>query len=182
MALLEVLTRCNRRPQMLMANIRSLTAQSDPDWEQTFIVDTAERGIGASYEALATQPVRGEYIWILDDDDLCIHPDLVRDLRKLATGRPGVVMVKMDHGTGLGVLPDAAHWGKAPVQGHIGCSAFIVRRDVWERHLGAFTPGHYASDFAFIHSVWEEEPVIVWHDVVASRVQQISHGVTEQAR
>jgi hypothetical protein len=179
MALLEVLTRCNRRPQMLMANIRSLTAQSDSDWEQTFIVDTAERGIGQSYDALATQPVHGEYIWILDDDDLCIYPNLVSDLRRLAVQQPGVVMVKMDHGSGLGVLPDTEHWGKPPEQGYIGCSAFVVRRDVWDRNAAAFAHGHYASDFAFINTAWKEEPVVVWHDVIASQVQQISHGVTE---
>jgi len=178
-ALLEVLTRCNCRPQMLMANICSLTAQSDQDWEQTFIVDTAARGIGASYEALAAQPVHGDYVWILDDDDLCIYPTLVSDLRGLTAERPGVVMVKMDHGPELGVLPDAEHWCETPVQGHIGCSAFIVRRDVWQRYAAAFAPGHYASDFAFIHSVWGDRPVVVWHDVIASRVQRVSHGATE---
>lgn len=185
MALLEVLTRCNRRPKMLMENIRSLMAQSDPDWEQTFIVDTATRGIGASYEALAAQPVRGEYIWILDDDDECIWRPLVADVRRLVAEKPEtqVIMLRMNHGAELGVLPDDKHWGGPPVEGRIGCSAFIVRRDAWQRHAGAFTPGHYASDFDFICSVWREEPVIVWHDVIASRAQRgRMMGATEQTQ
>ena len=174
MALLEVLTRCNRRPQMLMANIRSLMAQSDPDWEQTFIVDVAGRGIGASYEALAAQPVHGDYIWILDDDDECIWRPLVADVRRIAVQHPNVqvIMVRMDHGAELGILPDAQVWGEQPMLGHLGVSSYIVRADVWKRHAQAFSSGRYASDFDFIADVWQEKPTVFWHDVVASRTQQ----------
>jgi hypothetical protein len=157
-------------------------AQSDADWVQTFIVDTAARGIGASYAALAAHPVHGEYIWILDDDDECIWRSLVADMRRIVRAKPEtqVIMIRMDHGADLGVLPDDAHWGGPPVQGHIGCSAFIVRRDVWQRYASVFAPGHYASDFDFIELVWRSEPVTVWHDVVASRCQMGAlHGAPE---
>ena len=53
MAFLQVLTRCYQRPEMLTANIRSLLEQTDPDWEQTCLVDSQGRGIGWSYENLA---------------------------------------------------------------------------------------------------------------------------------
>jgi hypothetical protein len=170
-----------------MANVRSLVAQSDPDWSQDFVVDTAGRGIGASYEALAQADAHGKYIWVLDDDDVCVYPHLVRALRRLvdredAVGGveawPELVMVKMDHGR-LGVQPDEALWGRAPVEGHIGVSAFLVRRDVWLRHRQAFTPGHYASDFAFIAAAYAAAERVVWLDVVASRVLRISHGRSE---
>ena len=86
------------------------------------------RGIGASYEALAAQPVRGEYIWILDDDDECIWRPLVADVRRLVAEKPEtqVIMLRMNHGAELGVLPDDKHWGGPPVEGRIGCSAFIA--------------------------------------------------------
>jgi hypothetical protein len=86
MSFLQVLTRCWRRPDLLAANIAGLEAQTDPDWEQTCLVDTQGRGIGWSYENLAAHAslLRGEYIWILDDDDLCIRPTLVEELKQIA--------------------------------------------------------------------------------------------------
>lgn len=184
--MLQVLTRCFRRPRMLAANLRSVAALGD-GVEQTLLVDTLGRGIGASYEALAAVPVRGQYVWILDDDDVCIYPDLARDLRKLAGKRPDVVVVRMDHGD-LGVLPDGAHWQAAPALGKIGCSACIVRREVWLEARAAFVPGAYASDFAFAQKLLIAESaeksdkqgyVVEWLDVVASRVQRRSLGAAE---
>ena len=181
MALLEVLTRCYRRPQMLMTNISSMTAQSISDWEQAFLVDSVGLGIGASYKRMAHFEPVGEWVWILDDDDMCVHDGLTEDVQRIADSRPDaqVIMVRMDHGDELGVLPDEHVWQKEPVMGHLGVSSYIVRRDVWQRHKAAFASGTYASDFDFIADVWREQPVVVWHDVIASRVQRISHGVTE---
>ena len=55
----------------------------------------------------------------------------------------------------------------------------IVRREVWMAQRAAFAPGHYASDYDFIAAVWKSTPRVVWHDVVASRVQRVSHGAVE---
>ena len=83
-AFLQIITRVYRRPKMLMANIKSLEAQSDPDWEQTMIVDGEGRGVGDAQAALAnfSPYVSGQYIWILDDDDLCVRPNLVMEVKK----------------------------------------------------------------------------------------------------
>jgi hypothetical protein len=84
----------------------------------------------------------------------------------------------MDHGK-MGVKPDNGYWGKPPEGGHIGVSAYVTRRDVWQQHAGAFLSAHYASDFDFISAVFASRPAVYWHDVVASRVQRISHGAPE---
>jgi hypothetical protein len=175
---LQVLTRCYRRPQMLMTNMAGLTAQSDPDWEQTLLVDGEGRGIGAAQAALANLApyVRGQYIWIVDDDDCCIRPTLVAECKAIAAEHePDVIMVRMDHGP-RGILPDDAHWHKPPVLSWIGCSAYIVRRAVWQRHAHVFTSATYNSDFDFIAAVFASDPDLDWHDVVASAVQRISLG------
>lgn len=195
--LLQVLTRCFRRPRMLTANMRSVVALG-AGVEQTLLIDTglrggAGRGVGASYEALAALPVRGQYIWILDDDDVCIFPDLLRELRKAAARRADVVVVRMDHGDGLGVLPDDAHWKTAPELGKIGCSACIVRREVWLEARSAFVPGSYTSDFEFARFLLDAKAqrrnegqlqekqgyLVEWLDEVASRVQRRSMGAAE---
>lgn len=138
---------------------------------QSLLVDPVGLGVGASYKRMAHFEPVGEWVWILDDDDVCVHDGLTADVQRIADSNPAtqLIMVRMDHGSELGVLPDDGVWGKAPVHGRIGCSAYIVRCDVWQRHKAAFASGHYASDYDFICSVWAEHPVTVWHDVVASR-------------
>jgi hypothetical protein len=178
---LEVLTRAYKRPVMLALNQASMKAQTSPDWTQTLFIDDTGVGIGATYEALAAHSpcLRGEYIWILDDDDTCIRPELVEELKAIVkSDNPGVIVVKMDHGP-LGVLPSGKYWQHSPVGGRIGVSAVIVRRDIWQYHAPAFLPGQYHSDFRFITSLFEEQPSIYWFDVVASRVQRISKGEPE---
>ena len=178
---LEVLTRTFQRPHLLAANQASLQAQTSPDWHQTVLVDDVGIGMDAAQARLAEHAPQliGEWIWILDDDDICIRPQLVEELHTLVVlYAPDVIMLRMDHGP-LGVLPDDKHWGKRPVRGQIGCSAFVVVRQVWQWHASWWRVGGYEADYAFINSVWEEKPRIVWHDVIASRVQRISKGAPE---
>ena len=181
MPLLEILTRCYRRPRMLAANMASMAVQTDPDWVQTLLPDWEGRGVGWSFGNLAAYAPRvvGEYIWVLDDDDLCMRPTLVAELRTLVAGWPGVVMVRMDHGPS-GILPNRLAWGDCQnlTVGGVGVSAPIVRADLWQAHAWAYGE-HYAGDFDFLAALLATQPTVVWHDVVASRVQRISAGEPE---
>jgi hypothetical protein len=148
------------------------------------LTDEVGIGVAAANAQLAEFTPSAEYVWVLDDDDLCIHPDLVADLRDLIRlhGRPAAFVVRMDHGEGLGVLPRDWDWGQPPKEAGIGSSGLIVRRDVWLRHRHGWATGRYAADFDFIASVWETwQRSIVWHDVIAGRCQRISHGLPEAA-
>lgn len=192
MPFLEVLTRVYKRPQMLAINVESLRHQTDDDWTQTYLVDNVGRGINWSHENMAAYAPNlvGEYIWILDDDDMCTCSTLVADLRSIwFSYGPDVIMLKMDHAGK--VLPDDETWGDGPVCGHIGCSAYVVKRELWRAHAGAMVPGWYGSDFSLINSIfgnnpamglapWIKQPRIYWHDCVASRVQQQSFGQAEE--
>lgn len=188
---LEIVTRCYKRPTMLGVNQDSLREQTDPDWVQTLLVDDIGRGINWSHENLASYAPNlvGDYIFLLDDDDMCTCPTLVADLKRIvAEHDPDVIMVKMDHGKA--VLPDERSWGDEPVYGQIGVSAYIVRREVWQAHAGALVPGWYGSDYSLINSIfgnnpamamapWVRQPRIYWHDCIASRVQVQSFGKAE---
>jgi glycosyltransferase involved in cell wall biosynthesis len=178
---LEILTRTYKRPNLLAANQASLQAQTSADWHQTVLVDDAGRGCAWANARLAEHAPQlvGDWIWVLDDDDLCIQPTLVEELHTLVVlYAPDVVMLRMDHGP-LGVLPDDRHWTKRPVVGRIGCSAFVVERHVWQWHAAAWQVGSYEADFAFINSIWDAQPRVYWHDIVASQVQRISKGLPE---
>lgn len=191
MPFLEILTRVYKRPQLLAINVESLRHQTDDDWQQTFLVDNVGRGINWSCENMAAHAPQlvGDFIWCLDDDDMCTCPTLVADLKRIvAEHDPDVIMVKMDHGKA--VLPDERSWGDEPVYGQIGVSAYIVRREVWQAHAGALVPGWYGSDYSLINSIfgnnpamamapWVRQPRIYWHDCIASRVQVQSFGKAE---
>ncbi len=178
---LEILTRTfNARPRMFAAHKLSLAAQTDRDFIHTVLVDSERRGIAWATENMAAYAPRlvGDYVWILDDDDLCILPTFVAGLKQIAIlNAPDVIMIRMDHGAGR-ILP-SARWGKAPRLSEIGVSAYVVRRDVWQAHAGAWLPGEYVSDYKFINSIWQSHPAVYWWDVVASRVQVQSMGKAE---
>jgi glycosyltransferase involved in cell wall biosynthesis len=179
---LEVLTRCYKRPAMLAANQESLRRQTSGDWIQTVLVDDLGRGVAWANQRLGAYApmLAGDYVWVLDDDDLCTRPTLVAELQSIvANYAPDVIMLRMDHGP-LGVLPDDSYWQAAPERGQIGISAFVVRRALWQRHADAWLP-NYDSDYDFIAEVLEDTEHVIWHDVIASRVQRISHGEPEHA-
>lgn len=181
MPFLEVLTRCYRRPKMLTFNQASLERQTDPDWTQTLLVDESGAGVAAAQERLGSHAPHlvGDYIWILDDDDECVRDTLVAELKEIAAAHdPDLIMLRMDHGE-RGILPGSFDWEKPPAIGRVGCSAYVVRRQVWRNYAGVWFPGRYHSDGDFIRAVYAGTEKVYWHDVVASRVQWIGFGRPE---
>lgn len=180
MPFLEILTRTYKRPTMLAANQASLAAQTSGDWQQTLLVDEVGRGCAwanAQLGQYAPQLV-GDFIWILDDDDVCIDESLVEQLSLIVqVAAPDLIMMRMDHGP-LGVLPDGAHWRKRPVRGRIGVSACVIRRELFQRCAWAWGDA-YDGDFDFIDAVWDAKPIVFWYDCIASKVQRISRGAPE---
>lgn len=177
---LQILTRTYQRPNLLAANRASVRRQTNQGWWlQTFLNDDAGRGVGWSYANMAAYAphLEGLYVWILDDDDVCVCDTLIDDLMEIAAiHNPDVIMMRMAHGP-RGILPDK-HWQQRPVLGDIGCSAFVVRRAIWQAHAKYFEPT-YNGDFAFISSIFDEDYEIYWHDCVASATQRISNGKPE---
>jgi glycosyltransferase involved in cell wall biosynthesis len=180
MPFLEIVTRTYKRPQMLAANQASLAAQTCGDWVQTLLVDEVGRGCGWANAQLGQYAAHlvGEYVWVLDDDDVCAEPSLVEELAAIVQlAAPDVIVMKMDHGP-LGVLPDGKHWRKRPVRGRIGVSACVIRRELFQLYAWAWKEA-YDGDFDFINAVFDAKPVVFWLDLIASRVQRISRGAPE---
>lgn len=181
--LLEIVTRCFRRPGMLAVNRASLARQTDADWWQTLLVDDIGIGVPAANARLAdvAPALVGTYIWALDDDDECVQDRLVEMVRTLAESTaPDVIVMRIDHGP-LGVLPPDELWGKRPMCGRIGGAAVIVRRELWQRCAGGWRTGRLAGDCDFILTLFDRAERVAWLDVVAARVQRISHGAPEES-
>lgn len=179
MAFLEVLTRTyGGRPAMLARNVASLAKQTDPDYMHHVIVDHERRGVAWAVGNLANVEATGEWVWVLDDDDLCCHPTLIRELKEIdAAMMPDVIMVRALH-EAFGMLPGGANWGQAPVLGNIGTSCYIVRRYIWNLYRSRWLE-RYDGDYWWIHHLWSQGCEFYWHDVIAAHYPQQSTGVPE---
>jgi hypothetical protein len=182
-AFLTVLTRTCNRPRALAANQASLRKQTDPDYEQVLLPDPEAHGVAWANERMRNvgHLIRGEYAMVLDDDDLLTDPALIADLKGIARGMaPDVIVTRMDHGP-RGILPGAEDWGGIPARGRIGCSAVIVRADVW-RAYAKYYGASYDGDYDFIFALMTDDLRGYRHDKIVSAVGCISRGATELGR
>lgn len=174
---LTVMTRCYRRERMLARNVASLEAQTVADYEQVLLVDEVGRGLHLANMALAEPEPRGDYVLVLDDDDMLVDDEAIAALKEAAADLPDLIVFRAEHAH-LGTLPRPTVWGKGPVLGHIGSCDFITRVDWWERHIDTFGAPK-CGDFRFLESMWKEGPRVVWLDRVLAAVQRISGGQPE---
>jgi hypothetical protein len=176
---LEIVTRCYKRPTMLADNQAALARQTDGDWTQTLLVDEVGIGVEAANAVLASVEPVGRYVWVLDDDDLCICDTLVSDLKAIvAQHEPDLIFVRFDH-RWLGLLPPAYLWRTMPICGGIGGSGVIARADLWMRCRERWASGRYESDYDYVLQAYNRASAVYWHDVIAGRVQRISRGAVE---
>lgn len=172
--MLEVVTRhLPGRPTYLRANMYSVRAMGETV-RQTILPDDVGRGVGwANTQMREFDPV-GDYVWMLDDDDMATCPNLSECVEQLAARfDPDLIMLRMDHGFPFGVLPSRDDFGqRLPDEGGIGVSAFITKRAHWLRNRACWGD-RYAGDYDFIKRAFETADVICWHDCIASRCQ---HG------
>lgn len=155
----------------------SLVAQQDQDYERIRLEDPEGRGVGYANRRLVEAKVRGDYVMVLDDDDLLLHNNAIGLMKKATQENPDLLIFKADHGP-LGILPSPLVWGKRPIQGRIGSIDFITRNDVWLKHISAFGVDE-AGDYAFLRAIWETKPSVIWLDEVLAGVQRISRGAPE---
>jgi len=167
------------RPNLVRDNFASLDAQTCDDWRQTLLVDDVGHSVEwANYWLGKYGPdLIGDYIWVLDDDDVCISETFVEDMKRIvAEHDPDVILCKIDAD---GVIPPDELWRKAPEITQIGMANFVVRREVWQAHAEKFWP-RLAADFNFINDVYQSGKYsIYWHDEVVMRIQQVGRGRPE---
>lgn len=175
---LEIVTRhIVGRPTMLEKNMASVRAM-DGNWRQALLPDEDNRGVAWANGQMRTYTPTGDYVWMLDDDDeaACTHLpkciDVLTDLYE-----PDLIMVRMNHGERLGVLPTDEDWQKrnSPREGGIGCSAFVVSRKHWLQCRHAWGE-RYEGDYDFVSHAFAEARDICWHNCIASRCQRALSG------
>lgn len=175
--LVEIVTRhLSTRPGLLRRNQASLEQLTSRNWVQTILPDDVGRGVAWANAQLRTFEPTGDYVWILDDDDECILPTMARDLETIADAyHPQAIMVRMDHGPELGILPSDRGWRGHLHEGGVGCSAMISSRATWMAYRHAWGE-RYAGDFDYVRAVQRAGVHVYWWDVVASKISNRNIG------
>lgn len=182
--LVTFVTRCYNRPKLLQNNINSVTAQASLDWEQIFLLDQKGRGIVWANDQLHTRrhKIKGDWVFILDDDCRLLSEDLVAGIARTSLDDKNVVMVRSSRPQAAPhILPPADVWGSKQAMldkpskfAVLNCLCYIVRRDLWMKHIRAFggsTSGAWTFAAAFL-----PEANIHWFDVVVAETQQLGRG------
>lgn len=182
MPFLEILTRTIPGREWLLERCQeSVGLLRDPDYVQRVIRDEKVRGVSWANRNYATIEAVGEWVWLLDDDDLCSDADLIAKLRwVIAKENPDVILMRTVHGR-WGVLPDRERWGQRPVMGHIGPSCLAVKGAVWNAYRDCWTET-YAGDFWFINDLWDAGLKVSWLPIIAGYQPHQNAGLTHDAR
>lgn len=168
--MLSIVTRTYKRPKSLKVCRDSLAAQTSQDFEHIVIEDLVGIGIEETFTRLRTQEVNGDYVFILDDDNVITDSRFVENILLLAAERPDIIVCPAkiaEHG----VLPD--RWPPQP--GHIDMMNVVVSRAVFDKHKKDFA-SHYAGDWFFIEACMDDNPVVARYPGQIGKTQYDWHS------
>lgn len=181
-------TRCYERPAQLLRCLTSISRQTDADYENVIIVDEVGAGVEAAngfYDLPENRArVRGQYVHLIDDDDIISDTEFVATIKDIATqnGMPEVIVIRVKHPNGI-ILPTRKMWMKSePIGGHIGGSSVVVRRDIWLQHIHCFGDDEvYWGDFVFINELFSHKKYrIYWLNRVMVEVPSQNQGAINE--
>jgi len=180
---LSIVTRHHpRRPKMFELNTISVSSQKDKDFEHVILYDFIGIGSAKANQMFFQnkESVLGDYVFMLDDDDIFISDEFVGDIKKIVkeNNRPGIIFVRMLINDSL--LPTTnLVWGKDILyKHHIGTSCFVMRNDLWQDNIHLFSATQI-GDFDFINCVFEKKPTVFWQDKIYSKTLRVSRGSDE---
>lgn len=154
---LTIITRCYKRPNGISKNKHSINALTDPDIEQIFITDNEGLGLLEANKSFAYPEVldliKGGYVFLLDDDDFIINPDMIRQLKSISfiEDSPDIIFFRMTikNGQNNNHYPtDELCWGKEPIIARIGGSCMVVKTDWYKKYANHFGVAR-CGDFFF---------------------------------
>jgi len=156
---LTVVTRCFKRADKLDKNQRSLTNQTDPDYDQVLIHDDVGIGMLEANRVLNTYKhlIKGEYVLILDDDDMMLDDNFIANLK---SHNEDIVLFRMrytccgpDRYNYIGGKEENEH---GPRFGRIGASCMVVTNEVYQKHIYAFIKDS-GGDYQFLQEILNEK-------------------------
>ena len=179
---ISFVTRCCNRSILLQNNIDSVTMQTSLDWEQVFLLDREQQGLLWANAQLHQKrhTVKGEWVYILDDDCKLIDSEFVSELQKMDLSDANVVMVKSRRSQlRPNILPGTwgdkvAALGDKPSPSSLNCLCYVVRRHLWIKHIHAFS-GSHSGAWTFPAAFWPDAK-IAWLDRIVAETIQLGRG------
>jgi len=176
---LSIITRCYQRPTALQKNQDSIILLNDKDVEQILIIDEIGHGLHEANKSFGKykELAKGKYVFILDDDDYLVNPNMIGELKKIHTDQcPDIIFVRMK--IGGAIFPKKGCWGAAPSSGSICTGCVVVKNKLFQEFIHHFgTPR--CGDAAFISKIYQSTENIYWHDSLMSVVTKISNAKPE---
>lgn len=180
MPFLTIYTPTYKRPSYLKRCVESVQGQTVyPIAIQHIIVeDTVGVGVAGMYAEIANHvdEMKGDYVYILQDDDILAADDVVERLMIFVETRdlPGVVICRnTKRGVKLPVI-----WRSEPVKGWIDLGNYVTRIDIFAGNVHAFGK-EYAGDYPFIRKLWEDGIRFAWLDMLLAQAQATGEGKPE---
>lgn len=183
---LSIITRVYKRPVGLSANISSIESLKDKDLEQIFITDHVGVGLFEANKSFSSNNtkalIEGKYVYLLDDDDFIVNPNMIAELKNIAEqSSPDVICFRMiikNNMNGNYYPTTEICWGNKPVIARIGGSCFVVKTEVWKKYIHEFAKPR-CGDFYFINAVYEAGHSFRWYDVLMAETGKVSRGKPE---
>lgn len=155
-----------------------------PDFQHIILPDEERRGVEWANGMMTERDwtdIKGDYVMILDDDDILNGSDVITRLQSAAVKywkengtHPDLFIVQMDHGP-RGILPRDQFYregGLYPGRGQIGCSAVIPSRELFTQAIKDYKAA-YDGDYYFVKSCLDNATAPMWLQFIASKVTQI---------
>lgn len=176
------LTRCHpQRPAMQKACFDSVKNQTCGDY-QHFLIQGAMReadayssyknsGFAAEHGLTKPWPIEGRYVMVLDDDNMLVDPDFIKDFKVLVEQEnPDIVFFKAEI-KGWGIYPA---WARAPIAGQIDWFCYAVKREFWQKYIAEVNARPMSSnDFLLIDKCYRHTKSVIWWNRLIASTQRV---------
>jgi len=173
--ILSVITRVHvDRPRGFRELQKTIEMQSENEIDHVLLHSPGLIGIGAANRLLAdSQAVTkalGDYIQVIDDDDMIISSDYVEKLQEfiVTKGYPDWIMCR-------GIINHRVYpvpWGRKwkPIKATVASFCMITSRKLWETHHKAWGVDQ-CGDWNFAKALWNAGERPAWFDFNACKAQ-----------
>lgn len=166
----------DKRTELFTEHLKYIEKQSLKNFQQIFIVDKVGQGMLAANTSLqlATEHIKSNYVYLLDDDDLLVDKDFVIRIRSIIElKKPDIIFVKAFIETSHPdkIFPHTNCWRKWPkddkkLRGHIGGGCFIVTKELYEKYIHHFALSSF-GDWNFITNIMKDDSLnVYWLDKI----------------
>ena len=193
MRFLTILTRVHpARPRCLERNIASVKNQTDGDIQHLLLRPETEPSLTpreSTENAIMVGPliheaasrVTGQYVMMLDDDDMLRAQDFVSGLRAIVDFQnPDMIVFRCALGPRI-IPPDDFWFANSITVGQIAGPNVAVRRDIYNQASHEWLRPEYGADFYYIETAARSSKSVYWWDFIGTQSQNVEQNSLGQS-